>query len=38
MEYVPEKYYYNGQFLKGKRNGSGIMVQTNGCVYEGQWA
>jgi len=34
---VPDKYYYKGQFLSGKRNGTGCMLQPNGNRYEGQW-
>lgn len=26
MEYLPEKYFYKGQFFNNKRNGTGIMV------------
>lgn len=38
IEYIPDKYYYRGQFLKGKRSGSGLMIQCSGIFYEGQWA
>lgn len=37
FEFVPDKWYYQGQFLDGKKNGSGTMIMTNGNVYRGQW-
>lgn len=37
IEYVPAKYFYRGQFLNDKRNGSGSMVRQGGSLYEGQW-
>lgn len=26
MEYIPQKYFYKGQFLNNKRNGTGIII------------
>lgn len=34
---MPDKHYYQGQFLEGKKNGSGTMVMLNGNIYKGQW-
>lgn len=28
---------YKGQFLNGKKNGTGILKLTNGNIYDGQW-
>lgn len=28
---------YYGEFHKAQRNGLGIMIYTNGRVYEGEW-
>lgn len=37
MEYIPQKYFYKGQFFNNKRNGTGVMIFENGSRYEGQW-
>jgi len=37
IEYTPDKYYYKGQFLNNKKNGTGTMLFHNGSRYEGQW-
>lgn len=34
---MPDKHYYKGQFLNGKKNGSGLQILTNGNIYQGQW-
>lgn len=34
---MPDKHWYQGQFLDGKKNGSGTMVMDNGNIYKGQW-
>lgn len=31
------KHWYKGQFLDGKKNGSGTMIFDNGNIYNGQW-
>jgi len=36
-ELIPEKYYYQGEFVHNKRQGNGIMLFFNDCIYEGQW-
>jgi hypothetical protein len=28
---------YQGQFLAGKKNGTGIIKMSNGNIYDGQW-
>ncbi|MCB0541565.1 MAG: hypothetical protein KDE33_28930 [Bacteroidetes bacterium] len=34
---MPGKHVYKGQFLGGKKNGTGILKLHNGNVYDGQW-
>lgn len=38
MEISPGKHLYRGQFLSGKKNGSGVMKMHNGSIYDGQWS
>lgn len=38
MEISPGKHVYKGQFLSGRKNGSGIMKMQNGSIYDGQWS
>jgi len=34
---MPEKHVYQGQFLNGKKNGTGIIKLISGNIYDGQW-
>lgn len=37
IQFSPEKFYYKGQFLNNKKNGTGIILVEGGVKYEGQW-